>query len=314
MIVKTSSGQTAFLLLVISLCMMTGKLPEALAQDSHEETEQGAYFTIQEEARKQIWMRDPQALLERGVEALATTASRLSLLKWKRHDEAPPQAPFPYSRRKHFGTWINDPTDSTCFNTRAKVLIRTSEVPVGLKDKNRCIVESGQWEDPYTGKVHTSARDVQIDHMVPLKNAFTSGAWAWNVKQRCLYANFMANEYHLKPVDGFENMSKGDRSPDKYLPPQGSYVCQYLRSWLKIKMIWKLDMTVNEAEAIRQSVKNYGCSSNTLVISDKELTEQRTATKELQNICQRYADRFEFREQSLRGLQEEVSFLEAEIQ
>ena len=209
----------------------------------------------------------------------------LSLLRWNYHDQAPGHPPAKYNRKLHFGRWINDPNDNTCFNTRAKVLVRDSLGTVSFKETNRCIVEKGQWNDPYAGEVVEESKQLQIDHMVPLKNAYMSGAWEWNFQTRCVYANYMGNDFHLVTAGGHENMSKGDSTPENYIPPNESYRCEYLENWLKIKLIWKLKMIRGEVEAIRQAIKDSGCDSRRFALSQLELKRQRKLIYENRYNC-----------------------------
>lgn len=199
----------------------------------------------------------------------------VNLLKWTLHQEQLPQPEEKYMRKLHFGRWINDPTDDTCMNTRAKVLVRDSNTEVTYRGGRQCVVESGHWNDPYAGKEVESAREIQIDHMVPLKNAYVSGAWQWDYKTRCLYANYLGYKNHLIAADASQNMSKGDRAPDKYLPANLSYRCQYVRDWLAVKLIWKLNMTMDEVQAIHDVVTNYGCKASDFRFTKTELEKQR---------------------------------------
>lgn len=199
----------------------------------------------------------------------------VNLLKWTLHEEAPPSPEEKYMRKLHFGRWINDPTDDTCMNTRAKVLVRDSNTDVTYRGNKQCVVDSGHWNDPYAGKEVVLAREIQIDHMVPLKNAYMSGAWQWDYKTRCLYANYMGYKNHLISSDASQNMSKGDRAPDRYLPANLSYRCQYVRDWLAVKLIWKLNMTMDEVQAIHEVVNNYGCKASDFRFTKAELEKQR---------------------------------------
>lgn len=210
----------------------------------------------------------------------------LSLLNWILHTDSS-NLPFEkYNRTHHFGRWINDPEDDTCFNTRAKVLIRDSEIPVSFKEKNHCVVDRGDWAEPYVGTEITSSGEIQIDHMVPLKNAYISGAWKWDYQARCLYANFMGNRFHLLSVNGRENMRKGDKAPDRYLPPNINYRCEYLENWLKIKLIWRLSMTRSEVEAIHHILEEHECDPRNFVFSFSDLADQRRLIQELhQEVC-----------------------------
>ena len=69
------------------------------------------------------------------------------------------------SNRKLYGSWIDQ--DDDCQNTRNEVLIAERTVPVTL-DAKGCRVISGRWQDPYTGRVFTDPRRLDIDHFIPL--------------------------------------------------------------------------------------------------------------------------------------------------
>lgn len=222
-----------------------------------------------------------------AIKNIATYARTIavSLLRWTYHDNLDSRPSMKYDRKFHFGRWINDPADETCYNTRARVLIRDSETAVSFKDKNHCVVETGRWADPYAGGTLLSSKEIQIDHMVPLKNAYISGAWEWNFQTRCTYANYMGNPFHLITASGHENMSKGDDTPEKYMPPNTNYRCEYLANWLKIKLIWKLRMGRAEVEAIRQEMKDSGCDGRKFKMSSLELKHQRKLIYENHYSC-----------------------------
>lgn len=222
-----------------------------------------------------------------AVKNIATyvRAVAVSLLRWTYHNNSDNRPAMKYDRKFHFGRWINDPNDETCYNTRARVLIRDSETAVSFKDKNHCVVETGRWADPYAGGTLLTSKELQIDHMVPLKNAYISGAWEWNFQTRCTYANYMGNTFHLVTASGHENMSKGDDTPEKYMPPNQSYRCEYLANWLKIKLIWNLRMGRSEVEAIRQEMKDSGCDGRKFKMSSLELKRQRKLIYENRYSC-----------------------------
>lgn len=54
---------------------------------------------------------------------------------------------------------------------------------------NACAATSGTWYSDYDGATWTAASDVDIDHIVPLKEAWVSGAKDWTVSQRESFAN-----------------------------------------------------------------------------------------------------------------------------
>ena len=134
-------------------------------------------------------------------------------------------ANLPEYSRSDWRHW-ND-TDKDCQDTRAEVLIEESVVPPTFKNEDRCRVVSGLWEGPYTGQSFTEASDVDIDHLVPLKNAHLSGGWQWDDDRREDYANSMAADNHLVAVEKYANRAKGARGPEDWQPPDQSYHCQY---------------------------------------------------------------------------------------
>ena len=76
--------------------------------------------------------------------------------------------------RKSYRHWIDE--DRDCKNARHEVLVAESISPVGFKTSKGCRVVSGSWNDPYSGKTINDATKLDIDHMVPLKEAHQSGA------------------------------------------------------------------------------------------------------------------------------------------
>lgn len=234
-------------------------------------------------------LNESQDFLAAGIRDLGPVADYLNLMKWKDTPEDLALPKDPYNRKLHFGRWINDPNDDTCFNTRAKVLVRDSRVDVDFRETNKCVVERGQWHDPYSDKELTVARETQIDHMVPLKNAYVAGAWSWDFKLRCLYANYLNEDFHLVPVEAIQNQSKGDRGPDGYLPPNVKFTCQYLRNWLAVKLIWKLQMTKAEAVGIKQAFQEAGCRETEFRFAVTELREQRKYISQNLDLCESLA-------------------------
>lgn len=215
-------------------------------------------------------------------------SAAISLLRWALRQEQRPQPEEAYIRKLHFGRWINDPNDNTCMNTRARVLVRDTETDPTFRPNKRnkeCVVDTGRWTDPYNGQVYDQAKDIQVDHMVPLKSAYLAGAWAWDYKTRCLYANYMGFKAHLIPSSVRENTSKGDRGPEKYLPPDHNYRCQYVKDWLAIKLIWKLNMTTEEVIAIDELVHNYRCDLKDFNVSLDELKNQRQFIQDNIEFC-----------------------------
>lgn len=233
------------------------------------------YFTIAETGSANLTSDFMQMSFDTVTEAVAAASKDLDTLHWVKHDAVLAAPKEDYQRLAHFGTWVNTKRDETCYNTRSLVMIRDSAVHVTNSPTNHCIVSEGRWFDPYTGNTYTKSDEIQIDHVVPLKHAYLSGAWKWNFKNRCAYANFMGNSFHLLSVQASANMRKGDRAPDAYMPPRRAYQCEYLANWLKIKLIWKLTLSNSEASAIAKQIDENGCTEDDFSFSKKDLKLQR---------------------------------------
>lgn len=141
--------------------------------------------------------------------------------------------------REDWGNWIDEDKDG--LNTRDEVLAEESLIkPVISNNK----VVYGKWFDKYTGKYFTNPRDLDIDHLVPLKNAHISGASNWSKRKKNRYYNYLKYDNHLIAVSKSANRNKSDKSPVEWLPPNEEYQCEYVREWYKIKSDWGL--TVEE--------------------------------------------------------------------
>ena len=91
---------------------------------------------------------------------------------------------------------------------------------------------------------------LDIDHLVPLKNAHDSGGWAWSSARKEQYANYLGDPDHLIAVTKGANRSKGAKGPEEWRPPDEGYWCQYATDWTEVKMEWGLTMTQRETEAV----------------------------------------------------------------
>lgn len=141
--------------------------------------------------------------------------------------------------RDLFPHWI---TVSGACNTRERVLKRDgSNVTVN----SSCYPVSGSWHSPFDGAVWSHPSDVDIDHMVPLAEVWSSGGWAWPASLRRTYANDLGGP-ELWAVTDNVNQSKGDRDPAQWQPPLSSFRCTYSRAWIQVK--WYYDLTVDSLE------------------------------------------------------------------
>ena len=166
----------------------------------------------------------------------------------------PPQAsPSHTYDRKQFGKWID--ADGDCQDTRQEVLIEESRIPVTFKTARQCRVIAGEWRDPYTGRVFTNPSLLDVDHVVPLKEAFLSGAKNWSKQKKIQFANDLENKGHLIAVYRSANRSKGAGDPARWLPPNQAYHREYVTIWLEIKKAWGLSLDPLEASVIQSIIQ-----------------------------------------------------------
>jgi hypothetical protein len=148
--------------------------------------------------------------------------------------------------RKLFVHWI-DADDDGC-TTRNEVLIAESRKTPQVG--SHCSVV-GEWRSAYDGVVTTDPGDFDIDHMVPLKEAWQSGAWAWTPERRQAYANDLGDWRSLRAVTAATNRSKGDKDPADWLPPRVAFRCIYAIEWVAVKTRWGLRVDTAERSALR---------------------------------------------------------------
>lgn len=162
-----------------------------------------------------------------------------------------------YDRDAFGSDWVD--TDGDGCNQRDDVLLRDS-VPGTARfvQQGGCDhdVIAGTWLDPYTGqelrfddlKDPSQAQAIQIDHIVPLGEAWSSGASSWSDRRRVGFANDLAE---LIAVDGPTNASKGDDDPAAWRPRK-SFQCEYAVRWIAAKWRWKLAVDESEKRALRE--------------------------------------------------------------
>ncbi|KAI1859345.1 hypothetical protein JX265_010348 [Neoarthrinium moseri] len=144
--------------------------------------------------------------------------------------------------RDLFPHWI----ESGGCSTRETVLKRDG---TGVTTGSDCYPTAGSWKSPYDGATWTAPSDIDIDHMVPLKNAWISGASKWTTSKRQQFANDLTRP-QLWAVTDDVNSSKSDKSPDAWKPPLSSFYCTYAKSWVAVKSYWALTITSAEKSAL----------------------------------------------------------------
>ncbi|NQV96207.1 MAG: HNH endonuclease [Acidimicrobiaceae bacterium] len=138
-------------------------------------------------------------------------------------------------------------------DTRQEVLMRDSITSPQVYYPN-CVVVAGDWISSYDGVHWDDPSNIQIDHVVALKEAWDSGAWNWSEDNRTAYANDTTDRRTLRAVTDRVNQQKGDRDPSNWMPPLKSVWCTYLGDWVAIKARWDLSMDQSEFGFIKKVI------------------------------------------------------------
>ncbi|WP_406189153.1 HNH endonuclease family protein [Streptomyces anulatus] len=153
-----------------------------------------------------------------------------------------------YTRNK-FKHWNSGDNVTDGCNTRAEVLI--SEATVAPTVEAGCKISGGTWVSYYDGQEVTSAGALDIDHMVPLAEAWDSGASAWTAARREAYANDQGANVSLVAVTARSNRQKSDQDPADWMPPSPEAECRYVGEWVSTKLRWQLTADDRELEALK---------------------------------------------------------------
>jgi hypothetical protein len=154
-----------------------------------------------------------------------------------------------YARAQFGEAWYD--TDHNGCDTRNDILRRDL---TARQMKNACKVLAGTLgRDPYTGQpirfVYGGASEIDIDHVVPLSDAWQKGASRWTAGKRLALANDPLN---LLAVDSSTNRSKGDGDAATWLPPYKAYRCEYVARQVAVKSKYAVSVTAAEKSAMER--------------------------------------------------------------
>lgn len=151
--------------------------------------------------------------------------------------------------RSSFKHWNSGEDTSDGCNTRAEVLLAEAVVAPTLEAG--CKLTGGTWISYYDGQEVTSPGALDIDHMVPLAEAWDSGASAWTATRREAYANDQGADVSLVAVTARSNRQKSDQDPADWMPPSPQAQCRYVGEWVSTKLRWQLTADDRELEALK---------------------------------------------------------------
>ena len=161
--------------------------------------------------------------------------------------------------RALFPHWVD--ADGDGCSTRNEVLL--AEADAAPTVSGTCTLSGGRWYSYYDRVSWTNASDVDIDHMVPLAEAWDSGARTWTTATRQVYANDLGDYRTLVGVTDNVNQAKGDQDVAEWLPTYDK--CRYLREYVAVKHRWRL--TVDSAEKSAMQSLASTCTNSTITVT-----------------------------------------------
>ncbi|MEV4364626.1 DUF1524 domain-containing protein [Nonomuraea sp. NPDC049625] len=149
-------------------------------------------------------------------------------------------------QRTSFRHWVDADRDGC--NTRAEVLLDEAITPPQIGAG--CRLSGGQWYSYYDDQYVDDPAGLDVDHLVPLAEAWDSGAYDWTAAQRQDYANDLDEPWHLVAVTARSNRQKADQDPSTWQPPYEPARCRYAAEWTAIKIHWRLSIDPVEQQAL----------------------------------------------------------------
>ena len=162
--------------------------------------------------------------------------------------------------RRLFRHWIDADRDGC--TTREEVLLAEALEPP--QEGPGCSLARGRWVSRYDGRGILAAAALDVDHAVPLAEAWDSGAWAWDEPTRRSYANDLGAADSLLAVSAASNRAKGDQDPAEWLPRRADR-CRYAAAWVATKTRWSL--AVDSAERTAVAAVLDGCGPRRLRVT-----------------------------------------------
>ncbi|KUJ35220.1 HNH endonuclease [Streptomyces rimosus] len=137
-------------------------------------------------------------------------------------------------QRTSFKHWVD--ADRGGCSTRAEVLIAESRARPEVGPK--CKVISGRWFSYYDGVTVTDPKGLDIDHMVPLAEAWDSGASQFSAARREAYANDLEAERSLvASVAAGRVRHRGEVSRTPLLDDPHPFVA-HAADWPAFRLVW----------------------------------------------------------------------------
>lgn len=195
-----------------------------------------------------------------AVPAEAATVYKAPLRTAVRALIVAPEVNTGYDRDRYFGVWKD--TNRDCQNTRQEVLIQETRAALAYTSRG-CTVSRGRWVTSWDNRVHSYASTVQIDHTVPVHEAWGSGARYWSQTRRVAFYNDLSDSRTLSAQTSALNSAKQAKGPEAWMPPANR--CAYIGHWVAVKIRWGLRVDSVEKAALVRLANS--CPNVTITVS-----------------------------------------------
>jgi hypothetical protein len=158
------------------------------------------------------------------------------------------------------------PMPATAFGTTKKVggasctshdvILSRDLRKVAFSTGSTCRVASGVLFDPYTAKWAWFSRtaalnQVDLDYVVPLQNAWQTGAANWGNTIRNAFAN---DPLELHAAAAATVAAKAGRDASGWLPPDAAFKCAYVIEQIEVKVKYTMSVLPAEKDAMRTAL------------------------------------------------------------
>ncbi|MEU7702751.1 HNH endonuclease [Streptomyces sp. NPDC039028] len=140
-----------------------------------------------------------------------------------------------------------DPADGC--DTRSEVLL--AEAVDAPATGPGCALTGGRWTSPYDGQGVSDPAALRVDHLVPLAEAWESGAAGWTAARRERFANDQGAPATLVAVTARSLRDRAGRDPAGWVPADAAWYCRYVGDWVATKLRWGLSADKDEVEALK---------------------------------------------------------------
>lgn len=145
-------------------------------------------------------------------------------------------------QRSRFRTWTD--ADGDRCDTRSEVLVAEAVRPPTVRAG--CGLTGGRWFSRYDGITTTQRAVLGVEHLVPLREVWQSGARRWSASSRRQMANDLGYAHTVNVATARVIRAKGSDEPQTWMPPQARARCAYVAEWVAVK--WRWHLSVDRAE------------------------------------------------------------------